>query len=246
MQHEEQWRPTKFEKTAKGWRPSRDPRELAPSSRLTSGLALKSYERAIETHASGHLLDLGCGNAPLYGIYRPLVSQITCVDWEASPHEISHIDIAADLNRQLPLGSDTYDTILSSSVLEHIWNHALMWQEIGRMLKPGGKIILGTPFLYHMHEVPHDYFRWTRYSLEKALSENGLDKIEMDTYGGPLDVVADTLAKFSASGSPKIATILSFIFGISLKKGPMRRLSDRGAEKMPLGHILVAQKPFSA
>lgn len=48
--------------------------------------AVRVYQSAIEHHARGDLVDLGCGEVPRYAICRPLVSGVTCVDWSGSEH----------------------------------------------------------------------------------------------------------------------------------------------------------------
>src|SRR6202041_996759 len=119
MQNADAWKATKFEETPFGWRASR---KIGPASRLITELMCRSYVTAIKEVARGSLADLGAGTVPLFGVYRPLVSEITCVDWPGSLHEVSHVDHFADLNCALPFKSASFDTILSTDVLEHIWD----------------------------------------------------------------------------------------------------------------------------
>jgi len=242
MQNVESWVPTKFRKTADGWAPSLDTKELAVSSRLVSGRALAAYLASIKAHARGHLADLGCGNAPLYGYYKDFVDQVTCVDWPGTLHKTNHIDIFGDLNSVLQIDDGSFDTILSTSVLEHIWRHDVFWGEMARLLKPGGRLLLGTPFLYHLHEEPYDFFRWTSHGLRRACEENDLTVIDLWPYGGGLDVVADVTIKLVARRSQRFAAGLNAIAEAMLRKGPLRRLSDSAAPKIPTGFMLVAEK----
>ena len=243
MQNIDAWKPTKFCLGKRGWEGTSDPRHLHVASRYTATRAVRVYQSAIEHHARGHLVDLGCGDVPLYAIYRPHVSSVTCVDWSGSDHGSAHIDIYADLNQPLPVASETADTVLSTSVLEHIWRHDILWSEMARIVAPGGKVILGVPFLYQLHEEPFDFFRWTRHALTKACEQNDLHVVELTAYGGGLDVLADLSLKLWARRTRhglKVANKVSFLL---LEKGPLRRFSDRSMAKMPLGHVVVAQKP---
>jgi SAM-dependent methyltransferase len=204
---------------------------------------LPAYLRALRLHACGDLLDLGCGNVPLYGAYIDLVRDVTCIDWEESAHGSQHIDLAVDLNGRLPLNDGQFDTILSSDVLEHIWNHTSLWAEQARVLRSGGKLILGTPFLYRLHEAPHDYLRWTQYGLQRACEEAGLRVLELTATGGALDVLADISIKLMRVRSNLLAAGLSYLAEGFLRRGPLRRLSDASSNSMPSGYVLVAQKP---
>jgi SAM-dependent methyltransferase len=243
MRNREAWRPTKYVERGGRWRVSADPRELAPASRLSSSLALKATERAIAAHARGHLADFGCGKVPLYGMYRSRVDQVTCIDWPQSLHGVDHIDVAADLNQPLSLPANSFDTILSSSVLEHIWDHGTFWDAMVRTLRPGGKVILIVPFVYGLHEEPHDYFRWTRHALARACEERGLNVRELDPYGGGLDVLADLFVRSLGALSTRLAGWAGNLFAKLFSGGLSRRLSSQGYAKLPLGYLLVAEKP---
>lgn len=239
----EEWKPTKFELRQGHWRPSRDPRELARTSRVSSALALEVLAAALMRHASGHLADFGCGKVPFFGIYADQVDEVTCIDWPNSAHESSHIDIEADLNQPVNVADASFDTIFCSSVLEHIWDHRMMWQEMTRSLKPGGSMIMGVPFIYGLHEVPHDYFRWTRYAFEKACEENGLEIVELEPYGGGVDVVADLLVRSLGILSDHLAGAMGRLAARFLRGGQAKRIAPAAFEAMPLGYLLVARKP---
>lgn len=159
MKNAEEWMPSKFVLDGGRWRVSRDPEELSPASTVSAAFALNACLQMLANHARGHLADFGCGKVPLYGFYRELVSEVTCIDWPSSFHESGHIDIFADLNQPTSIADNSFNTILTSSVMEHIWKHDVFWDEMVRTLRPGGKIILNVPFLYWIHEAPHDYFR---------------------------------------------------------------------------------------
>jgi SAM-dependent methyltransferase len=148
------WQPSKFVKSASGWVGSPDPSQLAIGSRLIGDILADVYFRAIRTHVRGRLLDLGCGNVPLYGMYRDLVTENICIDWEQTLHPNHHIDQCVNLNGALPIADREFDTILSTDVLEHIARPDRAWAEMCRVLRPGGKLVLTTPFFYWLHEEP--------------------------------------------------------------------------------------------
>jgi len=173
MKSTDTWKPTKYVPAKNGWRPSHDVAEVTRADRFIAGIQCKAYERLIRKHARGRLLDLGCGKIPLYGIYRAHVTECIGVDWPDTPHPSPHIDIEADLNGPLPFEDGRFDTILLTDVLEHIAEPALLWREMARILAPGGSIILAAPFMYCVHEAPHDYARHTEFALRRFCAQTG-------------------------------------------------------------------------
>jgi SAM-dependent methyltransferase len=242
MQHPEKWTQTKFAFRNGEWRPSPLAGELAPASVVSASLALRSAVTALRAFACGHLADLGCGKVPYYGVYRDLVIEVTCVDWPGTRHAAAHIDVYLDLNDPIPLADGAFDTIFCSSVLEHIWKHETMWHEMARTMRPGGHLILTVPFIYALHEVPHDFFRWTRFALERACLENELEVIYLEPYGGGIDVLADLTVRALDAVWPWLAGVVGRAAALLLKHGIARRLSPRAFEALPLGYTLVARK----
>lgn len=47
-----------------------------------------------------------------------------------------------------------------------------------------GYIILYVPFQWWMNEIPHDYFRYTRYGLKYMLEKSGFKDITIEPMGG--------------------------------------------------------------
>lgn len=236
------WKPTKFEPSNGEWRVTRDRRELMPSSRFSANLVLRAFQEAFRNYARGHLADFGCGKVPFYGLYRDLVDEVTCIDWPGSLHESAHIDIFADLNQHTTIADDAFDTIISSSVLEHIWRHDVFWDEMVRTIRPGGHIILNVPFIYALHEEPHDYFRWTKHALARACEERHLTIVHLAPYGGGPDVLADLFIRSIGAVSMISAGWLATAATYVLSRASVRRLGRGYREKLPLGYMLVARK----
>lgn len=64
-----------------------------------------------------------------------------------------------------------FDVIVLSEVLEHVHSPHLAIANIRAALREGGRLILTVPFLFPIHERPHDYYRYTRYGLEYLLRD---------------------------------------------------------------------------
>lgn len=245
MRNAELWRPTKYVYDGTALRGSGDRSELAVGSRLVGDLVAKALGRAVKAHARGRVLDLGCGRVPLFAVYKSQADSVTCVDWPSSFHGDRHVDVFCDVGRRLPLRQAVADTVVSSDVLEHLADPRTAFEEFARVLAPGGVLVLNTPFLYRVHEAPHDYLRHTRYSLEHLTRASGLDVVEIVAIGGLIDVVVDNLAKGLAS-VPMIGRALSsWLQRLTLWFGGTRpgRLARRSTcGEFPLGHVLVARR----
>jgi SAM-dependent methyltransferase len=239
MRDEAAWRPSKFLIIDGRLKPSTDPKEVGIGSRLITLLIAEAYQSAIKSYAKGHLLDLGCGKAPLYAVYRPHVTSITCIDWTISPHGTSHVDIAADLNAGIPVPSGSVDTVLCTDVLEHIKAPFAFCKEMTRVLSPNGIAIVGVPFMYWLHEEPHDYFRYTKYCLTELCIKNRLQVLHLSAYGGPLAVVLDVIGK----NVPTRYREWYLKAALRLYRSRLgRRVDARHREQFPLGYVLVAQR----
>lgn len=243
MRQPDQWTETKYIQRAGRWIGSRDARQLGVGSRLIADLTAALYAEQLAHHARGRLADLGCGRVPLYGLYRERVGEVTCVDWPQSVHASPHLDAAVDLNAALPFADDAFDTIVLSDVLEHLAEPAVLWREMARVLAPGGRLLLNTPFLYGIHEAPHDYARYTEFGLRRFAEQAGLEVLLLQPMGGSLHVIADLLAKHLAPlpvlGGP-LARAGQAAVALLDRTRLGQRITARTQSRFTLGHFMVA------
>ena len=235
-------------------RGSRNTSELSAGSRLIGDRVAAFYSGAIRTYAHGHLLDLGCGRAPLLGYYSEFVDEATLVDWENSFHRNPLLDLVADLNKPLQLDDETFDTVLLSDVLEHIPEPQNLLNEISRILKSnGGVLLLNVPFFYPIHEEPFDFHRYTRFSLERMCAAAGLTVLEVAPIGGLPEILIDIASKSALNTFRRLPFLgrgLAALFQsagswiLSLRIG--RDASARTADRYPLGYALIAVKQSPA
>lgn len=102
---------------------------------------------------TGAVADCGENNPMKESIEKYFNIKITSLDWNFNEkHSIT----------------EKYDTILCFEVLEHVFNPLLFLEELKRILNPGGKIYISTPYQYpqflkaihHYHEIPKDRLMW--------------------------------------------------------------------------------------
>jgi len=144
-------------------------------------LALKINNDCLKQNLSlmnGRVIDLGCGTAPYKEDILKVADEYIGVDWENSLHDQSHVDVFADLCKPFPFPNDHADTVVSFQVLEHLPEHELFLSECHRILKRGG-LFITVPFMWHVHEAPYDYYRYTRYGLEYLLKKVGFYEIDI-------------------------------------------------------------------
>jgi SAM-dependent methyltransferase len=239
------WKPTKAEFHAGHWRASRDPAGVGPGSRAIGDWLIAAYEAAIAAHARGALADIGCGKFPYYGIYRDRTTSVAGVDWPNSLHDNPHIDHFCDLNEGIGLNDESVDTVLCTDVLEHIYRPARLWSEIARVLTHGGKAIIGTPFYYWIHEAPHDYYRYTKFALERHAQDARLEVLSIEPIGGLPHVLTDILCKAAQRNSltgPLAAPIYS-LMRLGERIPAARRFAKASAQQFPLAYVTIVSKP---
>ncbi len=123
-------------------------------------------------HLHGRLLDFGCGSKP----YRSLFDVETYIgtDVEVSGHDhlSEDIDVYYD-GKTLPFDDTSFDSIFSSEVFEHVFNLPEILDELHRVLKPGGHMLVTVPFVWDEHEIPYDFARYTSFGIRHILTEKG-------------------------------------------------------------------------
>ncbi|MDB4254683.1 methyltransferase domain-containing protein [bacterium] len=174
---------------------------------------------------SGDVLIVGAGHSP-HGQLLGKNCRVTAVDIEPLPG----IDIVADI-RDLPLEDASFDHVLCIEVLEHIFDTQKALNEMQRVLKPGGSMVITTPFLFHIHGDPNDFVRLSKNYFEEALSQS----CESDAFyfGNRLHVFLDLVTTASKALAP-IRLTSHFLTPLSRC---LRTTSDA-----PSGTIVVAKK----
>ena len=71
------------------------------------------------------------------------------------------LDLDVDLTRPLPYGNGAFDLVILSEVAEHLATYVPAIAEIGRVLTPGGRLILSTPNLARLHSRWHFFWSGT-------------------------------------------------------------------------------------
>lgn len=132
--------------------------QCADATGITSKIPRTRIDAFLRAHASDKkTLDIGSGHGP-YARYFP---HRVSVDIELE----TGVDVVADAHDLSYFSDGSFDTVLATEVLEHLHTPQRAIDEMYRMLKPGGSVILTTRFIFPLHNIPGDYWRFTRYGL---------------------------------------------------------------------------------
>jgi SAM-dependent methyltransferase len=131
----------------------------------------------------GRLLDIGCGLKPYEDALRPYVQEHVGLDHADSLFSLERVDIVASAY-DIPVGSETFDSALATEVLEHLEEPVRALREWARVLRPDGYIVITTPFIWHLHDEPRDFFRYTPHGLRHVIEQSGLEVVKIELAGG--------------------------------------------------------------
>lgn len=152
-------------------------------NRLLSGI--KKYSPQM----NGRLLDFGCGSKPYKSLFKNIKEYIG-VDYDSPghPHTNEQIDVFYD-GKHLPFPDNHFDSIFTTEVFEHIFNLPEILNELLRVLKPGGKILITCPFAICEHEVPNDFARYTSFAMKHMLETTGFSVLSLDKVGNSVETI---------------------------------------------------------
>jgi SAM-dependent methyltransferase len=145
------------------------------SDNFVNARHILTYQHAMPM-ISGNLLEVGSGEGYGIEILLPFVDHYTAID--KYPIEIAHLpkNKFTFLQMEIPpfgnLADNSFDTVVSFQVIEHIANDDLFVKEIYRVLKPGGKAIIATPNIkMSLTRNPWHVREYTQNQLETLISK---------------------------------------------------------------------------
>ncbi|MDD4409347.1 MAG: methyltransferase domain-containing protein [Candidatus Pacebacteria bacterium] len=132
---------------------------------------------------NSEIIDIGAGELKYkkYFMHCKYTSNDLCIgdkEWY-----FDDIDIKSTAY-QIPVPSESFDYILCTQVLEHLDFPDKAFAEFNRILKKGGKLLLTAPLGQGEHQIPYDYFRYTKYGLKKIGERNNFLLKYIEPQGG--------------------------------------------------------------
>lgn len=158
------------------------------------------------------IIDIGAGEQMFMGICEDLkyTSQDIAIydgfgkeGLHTGTWDTSNIDIVSDAT-SIPVDDCSFDNALCTEVLEHAPYPVKILNEIYRILKPGGKLILTVPSLSLTHFAPYFYQSgFSKYFFSYHSKEIGFQILDIKNTGGAFDLIFS----IATSIRPKIKEI---------------------------------------
>lgn len=142
---------------------------IASAETIERSAFARDIVRAVLDAVHGAVLDVGAGMSRYREWILEKGTSYTTVDIAPFPG----IDIVGDA-MDLPIEDATYDTVVSTHVLEHVREPWVMVEEIERVLRPDGTAIVLAPFVYPFHADPTDYFRFSEQGIRSLFERVGM------------------------------------------------------------------------
>jgi len=152
--------------------------DLTPAGRSL----INTLDPLIRHWITGRVLDAGAGRLTYTDRLSSKAERVVSFD---RFRVRDGLDTIGDL-AGMPFSTGSFDSIFCSQVLEHVPEPLRVLSEFARILRPGGVLVLSVPHLAHLHNEPHDYFRYTEFGLRHLLKEAGLEVEEFRWSGGLL------------------------------------------------------------
>lgn len=137
-------------------------------------------------HATGQLLDVGGGERPYGELFESRVDRYVGLEYPPSADSL-HPEIWGVLDRlqgvvdvfgdgmRMPFKDDSFDTVMSLEVFEHLADPDACLREIERVMRPDGVLLFTVPFVAPLHQLPFDYYRFTPQGIAAMLDRHGFE-----------------------------------------------------------------------
>jgi ubiquinone/menaquinone biosynthesis C-methylase UbiE len=198
---------------------------------LEKALVGKKYER---------VLDVGIGNGRLLPIYAPHVAHVTGMDisseqLDQATQAAGKLGIPFDTKlcqeaSRIEIADESFDLIICSRVLQHVFDWRESVAEFARILKPGGDLVLLTynrlsiyglkKYYQHKFQNPTKGRFQNPAGLSKELKKNGLI---IDYFVGALMGQPDLFSKDLSDSSRNFISKLEKLSAVS----PVKYLGSR-------------------
>ncbi|MCA9061901.1 MAG: methyltransferase domain-containing protein [Planctomycetaceae bacterium] len=178
------------------------------------------------------VLIVGAGHDP----YRSLFSgaeRYVRFDIECVP---GITDVIGDA-MNMPFDDESFDCVVATECMEHVSDPFRFVNQLTRVLRPGGLVVLTVPFLFHQHGDPFDFWRPTRHCLSRLFES--YETVVVTSLGHRIHVISDLITTAFARYRFLIP-LRVFNHLLARLPGSIRAGSD--VTTAPTGFMVAAQK----
>jgi SAM-dependent methyltransferase len=138
----------------------------------------------------------------------------------------------------LPYADGCVDVIHCEAVFEHLYDPVQAAKEMHRVLKPGSKAYICTPFLQAYHGYPHHYQNYTLTGHQNLFEAVGFRIVEAGVCVGPVYTIVNLIAVFLNEYIPYPVNLpVRYLWGAA---GALIRPLDKILAKKKNAHVLAS------
>lgn len=171
------------------------------------------------------LLDAGSGEQK----YRPFCGHLEYVSQDHKAYDghgdgvgghvpswtYGETDLVCDI-AAIPEPDASFDAVLCTEVLEHVPDPVRALEELARLIKPGGTIILSVPFCSFTHFAPYHFSTGlSRYWYEQHLGRLGFVEVTCEANGNYFEYVAQEIRRLQQMATDYAGTALPAVIKIA-------------------------------
>ena len=151
------------------------------------------------------------------------------------------VDRIADVEA-LPFTDGSVGTVIAMNTFEHVAHFWKGFEEIRRVLRPDGAFFLCSPFYFHIHDFPDDYWRFTPSALEMLLQDY---PTRILGWQGPQRRPAAVWALALGAGQPRLGPEVYTAYRERVRLYAQQPLDWQKRLRYRLGRMLFGSRPFA-
>ncbi len=196
------------------------------------------------------LLDIGCGRMPYRKLIEPKLKKYVGLDYKPVA-KLYKSELQPDFYgdaHKLPFKTGAFDIAAMLQSIEYFADPGLAIKEAGRVLKKSGYLVITSPFMYPLHDIPFDRYRLTETQLRDFLKASAFQIVKIDAQGGFFDFAIQTFLVFCFKSAQKnlIVLMLALILVAPLNitaliLRPFNKYFYAGRD-FPLNYLVVAKR----
>jgi 2-polyprenyl-3-methyl-5-hydroxy-6-metoxy-1,4-benzoquinol methylase len=174
------------------WWNANRPGKLKKLESLYRRIALRDHvafiAKAAENRPGLELLDVGCGSGTLLSLLKRRGFRVRGVDFSSEAAAIAKsendVEVAVGSLEEVQFPDRSFDVVTLFHVMEHVTNPRLVLNEVSRILRPKGAVILQVPNIeswqfkvfgaqWYGLDIPRHVIDYSKSSMLKLLSDSG-------------------------------------------------------------------------